>query len=74
MSKIEVVAYMCDDEFGCSDYVVTIYEWVGVPAEWGIETRDANTAHLCWDCVYWANEYEKHYLRTENREKEKADG
>lgn len=64
MSKIEVAAIMCDDEYGCDDVEVTFSKYADFPKHWGIETRDPSTQHLCWDCVHYANEDDDHYLRT----------
>jgi hypothetical protein len=63
VSKIQVAAVMCDDEYGCGDFEVTYFEWADTPTDWGIETRDIGTEHLCWDCVYAANEDPENYLR-----------
>lgn len=67
MSKIQVAAVMCDDEYGCDSLDVTYFEHSGHDVSWGITTRDNVTEHLCWDCVYRANEWDDHYLRTEAR-------
>lgn len=56
MSAVSVPAVMCDDEMGCGDYVHVSMGGDAPPIEWGISTRDICTEHLCWDCVYAAND------------------
>lgn len=65
MSAVGIPGVMCDDEMGCDDYTeATPHETP--PEEWGIATRDVGTEHLCWDCVYAANDdwwiERNHYL------------
>ena len=70
MSEVTVPAVMCDDEMGCGDYVLVPMSGDQPPADWGIATRDACTEHLCWDCVYAANDdwwIERHHYLSNPR-------